>query len=115
MIKIRNYTNEDIEYIKNNYNELTTKQIAQVLNKSESSIYNAIRKLGLKKQIHKSWSDAENLFLEENYENLDLIRYISNNESSNYDFCKKFKEDEIQDCFKYDKMKVDKIINKNIG
>ena len=70
MIKIRNYTNENIEYIKNNYNELTTKQIAQVLNKSESSIYNAIRKLGLKKQIHKSWSDAENLFLEENYLNM---------------------------------------------
>ena len=51
MIKIRNYTNEDIEYIKNNYNELTTKQIAQVLNKSESSIYNAIRKLGLKNRF----------------------------------------------------------------
>ncbi len=70
MIKIRNYTNEDIEYIKNNYNKLTIKQLVQVLNKSESSIYNAIRKLGLKKQIHKSWSDSENLFLKKNYLNM---------------------------------------------
>lgn len=67
MIKIRNYTNEDIEYIKNNYTKLTAKQIAEILNKSENSIYNAIRKLGLKKQLHKSWSNSENTFLKENY------------------------------------------------
>lgn len=70
MIKIRNYTNEDIEYIKNNYNKLTVKQIAEILSKSENSIYNAIRKLGLKKQVHKSWSDADNIFLKENYLNM---------------------------------------------
>lgn len=67
MIKIRNYSSEDLDYIKDNYAIQTVKQIAEYLGKTESSIYNAIRKLGLAKQKHKSWSVEENDFLKENY------------------------------------------------
>ena len=70
MIKIRNYANEEIKYIEDNYNNLSVKQIAEKLNKKEGSIYNAIRKLGLKKQEHKPWTDEEKIFLKENYMNM---------------------------------------------
>ena len=70
MITIKNYTNEEINYIKDNFENMTTKQLASNLNKKESSIYNAIRKLGLKKQTHKPWSEEENDFLKENYLNM---------------------------------------------
>lgn len=70
MITIKNYTNEEINYIKDNFENMTTKQLASNLNKKESSIYNAIRKLELKKQTHKPWSEEENDFLKENYLNM---------------------------------------------
>lgn len=68
MIVIRNYTNEELEYIKNNYNNMTIKELSAQINKSESSISNAIRKLGLIKQVHNKWSEEENQYLTDNYE-----------------------------------------------
>lgn len=70
MITIKNYTERELEYIKNNYNILTIKEISKVLNKTENSISNAARKLGLKKQIHKEWTKEENDFLIKNYESM---------------------------------------------
>lgn len=67
MIKIRNYTDEELQYIKDNYSSLTLKEIAKTLKKSEDSISYAITKLGLKKQIHIKWTDEENQFLKDNY------------------------------------------------
>ena len=67
MIKIRNYTNEQIEYITENYNNMTVKEIAIALNKSEGSVSNAARKLGLLKQSHKPWSNEEIEYLKNNY------------------------------------------------
>lgn len=67
MVKIRNYTNEDLDFIKNNYQNMTVKQIAAQLNKTNSSIHNAIQKLGLKKQEHKPWTKADSDFLIQNY------------------------------------------------
>lgn len=68
MITIKNYTMEDIEYIKSHYYTSKVKDIASYLNKTENSVYNAIRKLGLKKQIHKPWTDDEINYLKTNYE-----------------------------------------------
>ena len=65
MIKIRNYTDEELQYIKDNYSSLTLKEIAQALKKTEDSIGYAITKLGLKKQIHIKWTDEENQFLKD--------------------------------------------------
>ena len=67
MVKIKNYTNEDLDFIQNNYQNITVKQLAAKLGKTESSIYNAVQKLGLKKQKHKPWTEAENDFLIQNY------------------------------------------------
>lgn len=70
MIKIRNYTQEEIKYIKENYNNMTTQEIAIKLNKSIGSINNATRKMGLIKQPHSKWTDKEIEFLKKNYINM---------------------------------------------
>lgn len=49
MVKIKNYTNEDLNFIKNNYQNITIKQLAAKLGKTESSIHNAVQKQDLKK------------------------------------------------------------------
>lgn len=70
MIKIRNYTQEELEFIKDNYNTMTAKEIAVKLNKSLGSINNATRKMGLIKQVHNQWTDEEIAFLKKNYVNM---------------------------------------------
>lgn len=67
MILIKDFTNDDIEYLTKNYKEMTIKQLAKDLNKTKYKISDALKKLGLKKQIHKNWTDEENVFLKENY------------------------------------------------
>lgn len=80
MITIRNYTKEEIQYIKNNFANMTIKQIAKTLNKTENSIYNAVRKLGMQKQKHNKWTDDEVAFLRDNYINMtseEISHYIN--------------------------------------
>ena len=67
MINVRNYTDEEIQYIKNNFANMTVKQIANNLDKKETSVYNVVRKLGLIKQEHNKWTDKDISFLKENY------------------------------------------------
>ena len=67
MIKIRNYTQEELEYIEKNYINMTAKELAIKLNKSIGSINNATRKMGLIKQQHISWNDSEIEYLKNNY------------------------------------------------
>ena len=67
MIKIRNYTQEELEYIKENYTNMTTQELATKLNKSIGSINNATRKMRLIKQEHKPWTDSEVEYLKNNY------------------------------------------------
>lgn len=66
-MKKTNYSNEEINYIKEHFSIMTIKQIAENLNKSAGSIEYTIRKPGLKKQIHKTWSENELDFLKEHY------------------------------------------------
>lgn len=67
MIKIRNYTQEELEYIKENYGNMTAQELAAKLNKSIGSINNATRKMGLIKQFHKPWTFNEIEYLKNNY------------------------------------------------
>lgn len=67
MIKAKNYTEEDLDFIKNNYETLTIKQLCKKFNKSENSIYNVVRRMGLIKQKHNKWTDDEIAFLKNNY------------------------------------------------
>lgn len=68
MEKIKNYNEQEINFIKENYEKMTVKQLAESLNKSKSSIEYAVRKLGLIKQVHKPWTDNECQYLIDNYE-----------------------------------------------
>lgn len=67
MIKIKNYTQEELEYIKENYEYMTAQEFAVELNKSIGSINNATRKMGLIKQPHKPWTLDEIEYLKNNY------------------------------------------------
>ena len=67
MITIKNYTEDDLKYIVENYNNMTVKELSKKLLKSENSVSNAVRKLGLSKQIHNKWSEKEIDFLKKNY------------------------------------------------
>lgn len=70
MIKIKNYTQEELEYIQENYNNMTANELAVKLNKPIGSINNATRKMGLIKQPHSKWTDKEIEFLKSNYINM---------------------------------------------
>ena len=70
MIKIRNYTEDEIMYVKSNFQNMTIKQIANDLQKTENSVYHVVRKLGLVKQKHNNWTDEEINFLKCNYINM---------------------------------------------
>lgn len=67
MIKIRNYTQEELEYIEKNYINMTAKELATKLNKPIGSINNVTRKMGLIKQQHRPWNDSEIEYLKNNY------------------------------------------------
>lgn len=67
MNNIKNYTQTEIDYIKTNFSNLTTQEIAKHLNKSAESIKYVARKLGLSKQPHKPWTDEEIRYLKDNY------------------------------------------------
>lgn len=68
--RVQGYTDEEIQYIIDNYQTSTNKEIAKALNKKVSSITHAARMNGLIKQPHKEWTDEENIFLKENYETM---------------------------------------------
>ena len=67
-MKIRNYTENQIEYIKNNYLTKSTKEIAKHIGKTENQVtFVATRKLGLMKQVHNKWTDSEIEYLKNHY------------------------------------------------
>lgn len=68
--RVQGYTDEEIQYIIDNYQTSTNKEIAKALNKKVSSITHAARMNGLIKQPHKEWTDEENTFLKENFETM---------------------------------------------
>lgn len=80
MITIKNYTQDELKYIKDNYGNMTAKELSIRLNKSIGSINNATRKMGLVKQSHKKWTEQEIDFLKSNYINMtseEISKYIN--------------------------------------
>lgn len=67
MIKFKNYTQEELNYLKDNYLDKNVKELAKILGKTSGSISYAIRELGLLKQKHQPWSDEEIQFLKDHY------------------------------------------------
>ena len=59
------YTDQDIEFLKNNYDKISYEDIAEILSKTVSSISIKINRLGLKKS--EKWSEDEIELLKEKY------------------------------------------------
>lgn len=67
MKQFKNYSEEEINYIINNFQNSTNKQIAEYLGKSTSSITYVANKLKLVKQPHKQWTQKDIDYLKEHY------------------------------------------------
>ena len=71
------WTEEEINFLKENWNKKTHKQIAKELNRSISSIANKTRKMRLVDNTSK-WTKEEEDFLKENW-NKKLIKKLLKN------------------------------------
>ena len=67
MKKFKNFTDKEIEYIKENYKNNTLNSIAEYLGKKPSSVYNVIYQLGITKQIHNAWTEEDINYLKTHY------------------------------------------------
>lgn len=67
MIKIKGYSDSDLKYIKDNYENKTNNELSLYLGKSVNSIQYAASKMGLLKQPHKPWTKEEDEYLINNY------------------------------------------------
>lgn len=67
MVKIRNYTEEQIKYLQDNYYNKTIKDIQNKIGKKPGSVSYVLSRLGLKKQEHRPWTEEENQYLIDNY------------------------------------------------
>lgn len=66
MTKNKKYTPEDLEYIKNNFENMTCKEIANVLQRTEQSVRAKCFELHLRKK-EMPWTDYEINFIKNNY------------------------------------------------
>lgn len=79
-MKVRNWKQEDVEFVKQNYDKYTVRELAKKLNKSESSITHLAKKFGYSKQKHKYWTTEEENYLRENYLSMtaeDMAKYLN--------------------------------------
>ena len=67
MLKIKNWSDDELNYLTENYASMRIQDIADHLGRAATSIPPIAKKLGLKKQIHKPWSEKENAYLMEHY------------------------------------------------
>lgn len=63
--KIRDWTAEEVNYLKEYYPSNSTERIAEHLKRSKQGVYAKARELGIEKK--KWWSKEEEKFLKENY------------------------------------------------
>lgn len=66
-MKIRNWNENEINYLKENNAIMTTVELAKKLDKTRSTVEYAARKLGLIKQVHNKWTEEQIQFLKDNY------------------------------------------------
>lgn len=59
------WTNDEIKYLKDNYNILPFNEIKKHLNKGQSTIYSMVKELGIGKQFQ--WNDEKIKILKEYY------------------------------------------------
>lgn len=85
-MKIRNYTEEQIEYIKDNYFTKTAKEIGEHIGKTPAQVtYVALERLKLSKRKESKWSEEEVSFLKNNYKlktHAEMGKYLNRAESA---------------------------------
>ena len=78
----KKYSEEEINFLTNNYGIISTEEISKILNRTISSIKCKVRSLGLKIE---EWSEDEISLLIDNWDFFDA-RYISKNIFSHIPF-----------------------------
>ena len=83
------WKNEEIEFIKNNYDKLSVKEISIKLNKTNKAVRGKIERLGIKlKDLNRveifKWTDKQIDFLKQNYKTMidgDIAKILFNDDS----------------------------------
>lgn len=65
--KVKNWSEEELNYLIDNYKNSTVKELAAYLNKTPGSVSYAANVNGLIKQPHNSWTEEQIEFLKDNY------------------------------------------------
>jgi len=71
------------EYLRENFENLTYKELSKYLKKNQNSISYMSRKLGLKKEVQNLWSDFEINYLKDNYKT-SLLKNIAKSLNRSY-------------------------------
>ena len=80
MPAVNSYSETEIQFLKDNYLNMTMKQMAEALNRKTSSVSYMVNKLGLIKQPHNKWTDEEIQFLKDNYIEMsseEIAKYVN--------------------------------------
>jgi len=76
---VKNWTQEEIDFLKKNHKFMTHKKLANKLGKTSGAVNTQVFKLKLPKK-HKAWTKEELKFLKENYyklNNKEIIKKIN--------------------------------------
>ena len=81
-MSINDFAEEDIEFLKANYQSMTIEEIASALEKTYSCVFSQARKIGLSKTGCKNnkWSDEEISFIKEHYQDMttnEIAEYLN--------------------------------------
>lgn len=68
------WSEKEIEFLENNYDQMYYKEIGTLLNRSYKSVSRKAEELGLKKKENRLWGIAEEQYLIDNYNKLPVIK-----------------------------------------
>ncbi len=72
MPKRKRWTKEEEQWLKENYQKFSNKELAEKFGVSETSIQKKLASLGLTRQQQKKWTKEDEEFLKENYESMSI-------------------------------------------
>lgn len=81
-MSVSSFTEEDVKFLKANYQNMTIEEIAEALGKTYSCVFSKARKIGLSKTGCKNnkWSEEEILFIKEHYQDMttnEIAEYLN--------------------------------------
>jgi len=79
-MEIKKWKQEEIEFLKENFDKYTIKELANKLDVTVRVAQNMARKLGLAKHVRKAWTTEEDNYLRENYLSMtakEMAKYLN--------------------------------------